>query len=185
MMQAPDIRSVIPARVPVLETARLLLRGHTQADHEACVQMWADPIVTRYTIGAPSPPQRTWQRLLAYLGHWSLLGYGYWAVEDKQTGRYIGEMGFADFKRDAPAVGSPELGWALAPHAHGRGLATEGLRAAVAWADACLEARETFCIIHPDNGASLRIADKLGFARRDPSPSAAEDNHVLARPRAT
>jgi RimJ/RimL family protein N-acetyltransferase len=127
--------------------------------------MWSDPRITRYTIGTPSPPPRTWTRILAYLGHWSLMGFGYWAVEDRSTGRYIGELGFADFKRelDPTLDGFPELGWALAAHAHGQGLATEALRAAVAWGDAHLAATRTVCIISPDNPASLRVAEKLGY----------------------
>jgi RimJ/RimL family protein N-acetyltransferase len=62
------------------------------------------------------------------------LSYGYWAVEEKTSGRYVGELGFADFKRDiVPSIeGMPELGWALVPQFHGKGYATEALRAAVA-----------------------------------------------------
>lgn len=57
-----------------------------------------------------------------------MLGYGYWAVEEKVSGHYVGELGFADFKRDIqPSIeGMPELGWALVPRAHGKGYATEG-----------------------------------------------------------
>jgi RimJ/RimL family protein N-acetyltransferase len=127
--------------------------------------MWSDPAVVRYTIGEPSPPQRTWIRLLAYRGHWALLGFGYWAVEERTSGRYIGELGFADFKRDVvPSIaGEPELGWALDPQFHGKGYATEALRAAVAWGDHHLAQRRTFCIIHRDNHRSFRVAEKLGY----------------------
>jgi RimJ/RimL family protein N-acetyltransferase len=151
--------------VPVLETARLRLRSHGHPDLPDCVAMWSDPLITRYTIGSPSTPQRTWTRLLAYVGHWALQGFGYWAVEDKTTGRYIGELGFADFKREMqPAIhGSPELGWALASHAHGKGYATEALQAAVAWGDVHFVPGRTVCIISPHNLASLRVAEKLGY----------------------
>src|SRR5688500_3429452 len=109
--------------IPTLQTPRLVLRAHALSDFDAAVAMWADPVVVRYTIGQPSTAQRTWLRLLTYLGHWDLMGYGYWAVEEKATGRFIGEVGFADFKRglDPSIEGVPELGWVLAPHAHGKG----------------------------------------------------------------
>ena len=151
--------------VPVLETKRLKLRAHRLEDLPDCVAMWSDPEITRYTIGSPSPQQRTWTRMLAYLGHWTLLGFGYWAVEEKDSGRYIGELGFADFKRDLPLSiqGMPELGWALALHTHGKGYATEALRSAVGWGDAHFESARTVCIIHPENLASLRVAEKLGY----------------------
>jgi RimJ/RimL family protein N-acetyltransferase len=93
------------------------------------------------------------------------MGYGYWAVEEKASGRYIGELGFADFKRDnRPSIeGLPEIGWALKLEAHGKGYATEALKAAVAWGDSHLDSTRTACIIHRDNHRSLRVAEKLGY----------------------
>jgi RimJ/RimL family protein N-acetyltransferase len=151
--------------IPSIETDRLILRAHRAEDFPLCAKMWADPAVTRFTIGTPSPAPQTWRRLLAYLGHWSLLGYGYWAVEEKASSQYVGELGFADYKRDIqPSIhGIPELGWALSPHVHGRGYATEALRAAVQWGDANLASARTVCLILPENAASLRVAAKLGY----------------------
>ena len=150
---------------PTLETSRLRLRAHHPGDLSAYVVMWSDPDVVRYTIGEPLPPQRTWMRLLAHRGHWSVLSFGYWAVEEKETGCYIGELGFAHLKRDLHASVDtvPELGWALVPSAHGKGYATEALRAVVAWGDAHFESDRTVCIIDPGNDVSARVADKLGF----------------------
>lgn len=150
---------------PMLETTRLRLRAHQPGDLSAYVAMWSDPDVVRYTIGEPLPPQRTWMRLLGHRGHWSVLGFGYWAVEEKETGRYIGELGFGHFKRDLHASVDtvPELGWALVLSAHGKGYATEALRAVVAWGEAHFESDRTVCIIDPGNHVSARVADKLGF----------------------
>jgi RimJ/RimL family protein N-acetyltransferase len=168
---------------PVLETERLLLRGHEIADLPDCVAMWSDPQVVRYTIGQASPPQRTWLRILSYRGHWALLGFGYWAVQEKASGRYIGEIGFADFKRDISLSleGKPELGWALSPWAQGQGYAIEALSAAVAWGDRRFESLHTVCIIHRDNERSLRIAAKLGYAVILQAPSDENPNAILAR----
>jgi hypothetical protein len=76
--------------------------------------MWADPAVTRFIGGVPSTKQQTWSRLLAYVGHWPIMGFGYWAIEERTTGEFAGEIGFADFKRDTiPAMKDvPELGFA-------------------------------------------------------------------------
>lgn len=146
--------------------------------------MWSDPAVVRFTIGEPAPPQRTWIRILAYLGHWTLLGYGYWAVEEKTSGRYVGELGFADFKRDVtPSIeGMPELGWALVSQFHGKGYATEALRAAVAWGDNYFAQRQTVCIIHRDNHRSFRVAEKLGYKAIFKATVSGESNTILARP---
>jgi RimJ/RimL family protein N-acetyltransferase len=151
--------------VPVLESERLILRAHRIEDFDDCAAMWGDPGVTRHIGGRPSSREEVWTRILRYLGHWSLLGFGYWVIEDKATGRFVGEVGFADFKREMePSLdGAPEIGWALAPWAHGRGLATEAVRAVVAWGATHFGARRTVCLISPENLASIRVAQKCGY----------------------
>jgi RimJ/RimL family protein N-acetyltransferase len=149
----------------MLETPRLRLRRHRAEDFAASAAMWADPIVTRYIGGKPSTQEESWSRVLRYAGHWDLCGWGYWLVEERAGGAFVGEIGFADFKRDLdPPLGElPELGWALAARAHGQGLATEGVQAALAWGDQHLRRAATVCLIHPDNAASIRVAEKCGF----------------------
>jgi RimJ/RimL family protein N-acetyltransferase len=157
----------IPSRETVaeLDTERLVLRRHTIADFADCLAMWSDPGVTRFIGGKPATQEEVWARLLRYSGHWSLLGYGYWVVEDKRTGRFVGEVGFADFKRviEPSLDGVPEIGWALAPWAQGQGFAMEAVRAAVAWGDTHFGPTRTACIINPDNRPSIRIAEKCGY----------------------
>jgi len=128
--------------------------------------MWGDPHIVRHITGRPSSAQQSWMRLLNYAGHWNLLGFGYWVVEEHATGRFVGEVGFADFKRglDPSLAGVPEVGWALAAEMHGRGFATEAVRAAVSWGDSNFRSDRTFCIIDPENAASLRVASKCGYS---------------------
>ena len=104
-------------QIPIVETARLRLRGHRAEDFDDCAAMWADPSVVRHIGGRPFPAEETWTKILRYAGLWALLGFGYWAVEEKASGRYVGDVGLADFKRDVqPSFdGAPEIGWALAP----------------------------------------------------------------------
>src|SRR5262249_116202 len=144
---------------------RLVLRGHTVGDLDDSAAMWADPAVVRHIGGRPFTREEVWNRLLRYIGHWELLGYGYWVVAERATGRFAGELGYADGQRDiAPPVGDArELGWALAPAFHGRGLATEAVRAVQAWGDGRFSGARTVCIIDPENAASLRVAAKCGF----------------------
>jgi len=150
---------------PVLETERLKLRPHCIGDFDPCAAMWSDVDVTRYIGGRPFSPEETWARLLRYAGHWSWLGFGFWAVEEKATGRFVGELGFADFKREIePSLaGIPELGWVLATGAHGKGYATEAVRTAIAWGDAFFGPARTICLIHPQNAKSIRVAGKCGY----------------------
>jgi RimJ/RimL family protein N-acetyltransferase len=154
--------------VPILETTRLVLRGHTASDFEAVLALWSDPIVTAHITRRASTPEEAWSRLLRYRGHWTLLNFGYWAVIDRATGGLIGEMGLADYHRDLdPPLGDvPELGWVLAPGHHGKGYATEALMAILDWASHHLPGPEICCIIDPDNLASIRLAGRLGFEHK-------------------
>lgn len=156
--------------VPVIETQRLILRGHRLEDLVHSAAMWADPVVTRYTTGQPLTLEECWARLLRYVGHWNLLGFGYWVAVEKATGTFIGEIGFADFKRDMqPSLnGLPESGWILASHSHGKGYATEALRAAVKWGDQHFSL-PTACIINPENIASVHVALKCGYGDVKPA----------------
>jgi RimJ/RimL family protein N-acetyltransferase len=80
----------------------------------------------------------------------------------------VGEVGFADFKRDMePALGSiPELGWVLAPAKQGRGYATEAALGALEWARQHFGSGNFACLINPENLASIKVARKCGFEKR-------------------
>ena len=127
--------------------------------------MWTDPKVVRYISGTPSSREEAWSRFLRYAGHWRLLGFGYWVVEEKSAGAFIGEVGFADYQRQMkPSLeGRPEAGWVLKTSAHGQGFATEAVHRMIAWADECLEDQKTVCIFDPDHEASIRVARKMGY----------------------
>jgi RimJ/RimL family protein N-acetyltransferase len=157
------VRSVV--EVPNLETERLRFRGHRLEDFADSAAMWSDPVVTRHIGGKPFSREEVWARMLRYVGHWAWLGFGYWALEEKATGDFVGELGFADYKRDIqPSLdGTPELGWALATRVHGKGYATEAVRAAIAWGDEHFGKARTACLIHPENLASIRVAEKCGY----------------------
>jgi RimJ/RimL family protein N-acetyltransferase len=152
-------------QAPVLESARLKLRPHGLDDFAPCAAMWADPIVARYIGGKPLSEEEAWTKLLRYAGHWSVMGFGYWAVEEKETSCFIGELGFADYKRDIlPPLGTtPEAGWIFSPAAHGKGYASEALGEVLAWSETHFEGGRTVCLIHPENAASIRLAEKHSY----------------------
>jgi RimJ/RimL family protein N-acetyltransferase len=151
---------------PILQTERLRLRPHRVDDFADLAAMWGDPLVTRHIGGQPSTAEESWSRLARYAGFWALLGFGFWVIEERATGSYVGEAGFADFKRETTPTlgGAPEAGWVLAPSSHGKGFATEAVRAALAWGDAHLPSRRTVCTIDPANTASIRVAHKCGYS---------------------
>ena len=157
--------TAVDLQIPVLETPRLVLRGHRLEDFEATVAIWSDPVVQRHFHGEAQSREELWGKFLRHFGMWALKGYGLWAVEEKQTGDYIGTVGTFEVKRniDPPLEDMPEAGWTLAARAHGKGYATEAMRAALAWTEVRLNYPRMFCIIDPANAASLRVAEKCGF----------------------
>jgi RimJ/RimL family protein N-acetyltransferase len=152
----------------ILESERLRLRPQRIGDLADTWSLWSSPEVVRHISGKPSNREEAWARLLRNAGHWALMGFGPWAVERRDTGEYIGEVGFFNLERDLePGFdGLPEMGWVLSPGAHGHGFATEAVRAALAWADANFDQPGTACIIAPQNAASIRVAQKGGFRQK-------------------
>ncbi len=107
--------------VPLIETTRLRLRSFGESDLDAQAAVLADPAVMRFLGAEPHTREESWRRMLSSAGLWPMLGYGYWLVERKADGVYLGQVGFADFKRDmAPSIeGLPEMGRIFARDSHG------------------------------------------------------------------
>ena len=170
---------------PRIETARLVLRTSTLDDLGAHAAMLGDPRVMHHLTGAGIAREDAWRRLIQGPGLWAMLGYGYWAVERRSDGRYIGQLGFADFKREmVPSIeGLPEMGWLFAAEAHGQGYASEGVEAALRWADEALKASEIVAIISPQNAPSIRLAGRAGFVRGEETTYKDGPTIVFRRPR--
>ncbi|WP_057466000.1 GNAT family N-acetyltransferase [Pseudovibrio sp. POLY-S9] len=152
---------------PTLNGERIIMRAHQTSDFEACCALWADPDVVRYISGKPSSPTDTWGRILKYAGHWSLSGFGYWAVIEKNSGELIGDVGFSDFKRDiTPSLdGFAEAGWVISPKFHGKGYAREAVELSLSWLRSSRLFPEVHCIIAPENTASVSLAKRVGFEK--------------------
>ncbi|MCY1078284.1 GNAT family N-acetyltransferase [Archangium lansingense] len=155
-----------PIDPSTIDTERLIMRRPRLEDFEEALAMWGDPNVTRFISGKPSTREEMWSRLLRYVGHWELMGFGFWVVREKSTGRFVGEVGLADFRRDIDQpsfAGAKEAGWVVSPSVHGKGFATEAVSAALKWAEGKFGPERVVCMIAPENEASLNVARKVGF----------------------
>jgi RimJ/RimL family protein N-acetyltransferase len=142
-----------------LETERLILRTYRLGDFEDHFRLCADPEVMRYLLGGkPLSRFEAWRHMAFLVGHWELLGYGYYAVEEKATGRFIGRIGYTN------PEGWPgfELGWTIAPEFQGKGFATEGARFLLEYAFNEMGKDHVISVINPDNKPSIRVAERLG-----------------------
>ena len=107
-----DLFDVI--KIPVLHTERLVLRSYKESDLEPYYEMMADPDITRYLVpGIPMSPREAWRSIAGMAGHWVIRGHGQWAIEEKETGNFVGRCGIIE------PEGWPgkELGWVLHPKA--------------------------------------------------------------------
>jgi RimJ/RimL family protein N-acetyltransferase len=150
--------------IPTLQTERLVMRGLCAEDFEDYARIHADPDVTRYLTGEPWSREDAWRSLAMFIGHWTLRGYGTWACVEKATGRFVGRVGLHN-PEGWPGL---EVGWTIDPLVQGRGYAVEAGRASLEYAWQTLRADTVISVIHPDNAASIRVAQKLGgvFDRR-------------------
>ena len=148
-----------------LITERLTLTPVAVSDYDDLRALWADPDFISHIFPEPLTGEDVWFRLLRDIGHWEALGHGNWTIRLKDTGEHVGSVGVLDFHRVLePAFDAPELGWGVHPRFQGKGLAYEALSAALAWCDDALNAPRTVCMISPDNGPSLALARRAGYA---------------------
>jgi RimJ/RimL family protein N-acetyltransferase len=170
---------------PRIETERLILRAFRAEDLEPLAAIWADEEVVRYIGGQKLSREDTWRRSLAACAQWQYVGFGYWIVEAKDDDSVVGQVGFADFKRDMQPMieGEPELGYVFAPGVHGMGIAREACAGALDWADVNLNAPSYPAIISPGNEASIRLAERLGFRREPDATYRGETIALFRRPR--
>ena len=142
-----------------IETERLILRMYRLGDFEDHFKLCADPNVMRYLLGGkPLSRLEAWRHMAFLVGHWELLGYGYFVAEEKASGRFVGRIGFTN------PEGWPgfELGWTLAPEFQGRGFATEGAQRLLEYAFNEMGKDHVISVIHPDNKPSIKVAERLG-----------------------
>ena len=141
-----------------LETERLYLRLWQADDFEQYARICADPQVMQYLGGKTYSRLEAWRHFAYLVGHWHLRGYGHWAVEEKASGNLIGRLGLQN------PEGWPgfEIGWTLAQESWGKGYATEGAQRVLMYAFREMNQDHVISLIHPDNKASIRVAEKVG-----------------------
>jgi RimJ/RimL family protein N-acetyltransferase len=145
--------------IPIVSTERLVLRAFDASDLDPFAKMNADPQVVAFLgNGQPVDRQESWKIMAWLLGHWQLRGFGPWAVEEKETRRFVGRVGLF-YPEGWPGI---EISYVLARSAWGKGYATEGARAAMSFAFEKIKIPRVISSIHPANRSSVKVAEKLG-----------------------
>jgi RimJ/RimL family protein N-acetyltransferase len=145
-----------------ISTERLLLRPWRTEDIEPYARIVADPEVMRYMGVATMDPAAAAAQVAGFAAGTALPGVYHTAAEERATGGLIDRVGLLH-QPEWPGPDKIEVGWLLARRAWGRGLATEGARAAVDYAFAELGLPKVISLTLPQNVRSRAVMQRLGM----------------------
>ena len=101
-----------------IETERLILRPiDPERDFEGWAKSMASEDTVRYLDGRVLDRAMAWRHMAAIIGHWQIRGYGFFSVEEKSTGDWVGRVG-PWYPEGWP---EPEVGWTISPDYWGNG----------------------------------------------------------------
>lgn len=148
----------LPTRI---ETERLILREiDPERDFEGWAESMADAGTVKYLGTKPMSRAEAWRSMAVAIGHWQIRGYGFFSLEHKQTGEWVGRVG-PWCPEGWPA---PEIGWTISPRHLRRGYATEAAKAALGFAFGTLGWDSVIHCIMEGNEPSIGVARGIGSA---------------------
>lgn len=146
-----------------VETDRMTLRPFEPSDLDALALVFAKPEVWEYPHGGGFSRAQTGVFLERQLEHWEVCGFGCWLAVLRETGSVIGYVGLS-IPLFLPAIlPAVEVGWRFDPEVWGRGLASEGARAALDAGFGELGLDEICSLPEAANVRSVRVAERLGM----------------------
>jgi RimJ/RimL family protein N-acetyltransferase len=146
-----------------LETPRLHLRRWRFEDRAPFAALNAEPAVLRFL--APLRPGGTDALIERFEAHFDEYGYGYWALEEKESGALIGACGLSHVTFEVPFAPAVEIGWRLSERWQGKGLAREAAQAVLDAAFRHFGLTRIVSFTVPANRASWGLMERLGMRR--------------------
>lgn len=152
----------------MLETERLILRQWQSSDLAPFAEMNADPEVMRYfprpfTFAESEDSFRKVQNVI------NTNGWGWWALEHKETGEFIGATGLVSVLLHAYFVPAVEVGWRVRKQFWRQGYATEAANAAKDYAQYKLRLPKLVSFTAVQNIPSIGVMEKIGMTRLLPN----------------
>jgi RimJ/RimL family protein N-acetyltransferase len=144
----------------VIDTARLRLRLPHHADASAVVALMTDPETARWNAVPAVVDLAAAIGWLARTADWSDGDHASWAIADPATDEFLGVVSVHSINPDQRDA---EIGYRVVPAARGRGIATEAVTAATAWAFENLDLVRIELAHAVDNAASCRVATHAGY----------------------
>lgn len=140
------------------ESERLIIRTFNDHDWKDLHDYYSNIETTKYTIGRQLSEGETWRTVASMVGHWSIRGYGPYALEEKESGKVIGISGLW-YPIDWP---EPEIKWGLSKSFQGKGYASEAARKVKQVANEHLPETSLISLIHSENNSSIKLALAIG-----------------------
>jgi RimJ/RimL family protein N-acetyltransferase len=174
-----------PAKGSTLETGRLLLRQWRDDDYDIFARINADPRVMRYfpTLLSRADSDSMADRCRDLIAS---RGWGFWALELKDRGDFIGILGLNQPQYRLPCSPCTEIGWRLCFEHWGKGYATEAGMRALGFAFDTLSLPEVVAFSVVSNLRSRAVMERLGmvnnrtrFKHPAVSPGHPLSEHVL------
>ena len=144
--------------IPTLKTRRLTLRAPSETDLDDEAEFFATE--RSKFVGGPLPRPQVWRAIAMMIGHWHLRGYGFWGVDDKETGEYFGRVGLWS----PEGWPEPEIGWTVMGNAEGKGIAFEAAQVVRKYAYETLKWPTAISLVDPENTRSAKLAERMGCA---------------------
>lgn len=146
--------------IPSIQTPRLILRGFTPHDLEPLHTILTDRDVIRYMLRTEPWPKEIVQKLLdKHRNHWDKHGFGWWALEFRESNELIGWCGLSVLDETEEV----EIKYLIKQSHWGRGLVTEAAKRCIGYAFTELDLQMVIGLVHPDNIASRRVLEKIGL----------------------
>lgn len=167
-----------------LETPRLILREWQESDYEPYIALNADPVVMEYFPSVRSPGE-TMAQIGRIVSNMDERGYGFFAVERKDNGQFIGFTGLTNAPFESWFTPCVEIGWRLSRENWGCGFATEAAKACLYYGFDRLGLGEIYSFTSIHNTRSEQVMKKIGMVKEGVfgHPSIADGNwlkeHVL------
>jgi len=152
--------------MPELRTDRLLLRRWRESDLEPWAAMNADPEVREH-LGELLTREQSDAAMAVMQAEFDDRGFGWWALEARETGEFIGRVGLDEVDEDMPFAGV-DIGWRLMRSAWGHGYAAEAARACLAFGFEALGLPEVVASTTVNNLRSQAVMRRIGMTR-DPA----------------
>lgn len=145
-----------------METEHLLFRQWRSGDFPIYAEVYSKDETARFIGGVMERP-KAWRHLASVIGHWTLRGFGVWAIEEKKTNLFVGCAGLWQ------PEGWPnlELPYWFLPEAYEAGLGVEAVRLVLAYAKEKFPKTQLVTYMPPESKASIAVAEAVGGQLKD------------------